>query len=238
MNTTDTKLPSPKSYLFIGPPGGGKTTFALNFPGLWIGDCDNNLDGPLLHRRKLDPAFKCFYTDLNLNADGVRIENDADKWTRMLAAVNEAITEPSVETLFLDSLTHFNEWLLQWSMKKHGIKEMQRQHWPLFRAQLINWIMRYRSCGKTTIVACHEEIKTDSQGNVLRYTPAMSSNLRDYFGYLFTDIYRFDSAPASGGKTAFTVQVTKSPRSDCKNSFGMTGEVKADWAEFKKGMGI
>jgi predicted NACHT family NTPase len=37
---------TPLKILLIGPPGSRKTTFGLQFPNVYVEDCDRNLNGP------------------------------------------------------------------------------------------------------------------------------------------------------------------------------------------------
>lgn len=217
----------------MGPPGGGKTTFALQWPNLWVADCDQNLAGPLrfLKAQGRLPTFS--YDSIALD-DSNKPLNFVEQWERVEARTTAALTDPNIQTLFIDSLTHVDRILYQYCCAKQGVKELEFQQWNLFKNTIYRYIMRIRSSGKTLIIACHEKIETDKKGNVEKYTPVISTNIKDYFSYLFTDVWRCTLSDAGGGKLKATVTTHPTAVSDLKNSLLLGREVEATYSAVKQ----
>jgi len=240
ISTPETPKPRSKlSILLIGPPGGGKTSLALQFPNVYVLDCDMNLDGPERWVRTVNPNLKYFYDSVRLDDEGkeIPLELCAD---RMFTLLQKASLDPVIQTIFIDGMTYLNEMLIAKTMDVQSrIDEMMRQDWIPFRRYMLKVLMHLRTVAKTTIVSCHEDIlMMDSKSGpvVTKYRPSLSSKIRDYFGGLFTDIWRCTaSQPVGGRPQPFKIQVVSSGLSDCKNSVGFpNADMNATWEELNK----
>lgn len=214
------------SFLFRGPPGGGKTSLAIQFPKLWVADIDLNLNGPEEVIRKKQPTLSYAYDTISLDDDGKAIltaeglPDHTKIWLRLKVKTNEAILNPDVRTLFLDGLTQLNTLLIQKVMKDNKASEMQQQYWIPFRCAMMELIMKCRHAGKILIMSCHEEAIIARDGTVEGYNVAMSSKLKDVLGGLFTDVWLFNATASTAGTRVFTVKTGgDARRRDIKTSF-------------------
>lgn len=214
MQSSTNRKPSPKHILLLGPPGGGKTTFALSFPSPYIIDCDQNLDGPQLCLTKRNKDFTYHY-----DTPAEETIPMHERWEKVMGFLRDAIKSPDVKTIIIDSLTHLDEYLLRHVMNKQGQKEMRIQDWIPFRSELAKLIMLSRSSSKTVILTAHEQKSTNKEGHVIKLDPAIRSRISDFFGSFFTDIYRCYST-IIGGKEKFYLQTFGDGISDLKNSLG------------------
>src|SRR6476660_5744810 len=114
MKQSTTQNPKPRqtpSYLFIGQPDGGKSEMILQFPGLYIADCDLNLNGPERHLRedlKKDISYK--YDLIPFSDDGTPLPS-AERWPRLIKCIESAVKDPEVKIIAVDTLSHVDEYI-------------------------------------------------------------------------------------------------------------------------------
>jgi len=229
-STSDALVDNTMSLLLMGPPGGGKTTFALQWPGLWVADCDQNLSGPLRYLKQKGQLPTFSYDRIAFDDNDAPLESFSKQWERLEAKTKEAQRTSSVRTIFIDSLTHVDRILYQHCCEKQGVKELEWQQWNMYKNALYKFIMSIRASGKTLLVACHEKIEYDKKGQVEKYTPVVSTNLKDYFSYMFTDVWRCTLIDAGGGRLRATVTTHPTQVSDLKNSLLLGKEIEATYS--------
>jgi hypothetical protein len=225
---TNVPLDTKQAILLMGPPGGGKTTFALQWPGVWIADCDMNLAGPLRYIKSRGINVDVKYDTIPYDDDGKPLELH-EWWSRLVVKTATAIKDPTIQTIVVDSLTQVDNMLVEHTMQTQRTKVMEIQHWRPFRKDLHEYIMRARSCGKTFLMLCHEEILFDKKGQVEKYRPSVSTKISDYFGYYFTDIWRCTLVDGGAGKLKAVVTTHPTAVSDLKNSLLLGREIEADY---------
>lgn len=213
----------PLAVLLIGPPGSGKTTYALQFPNVWVADCDSNLSGPTRYLKSVGKLTPFMTDSIQFDDDGKPI-TPSQSWERLVIKTQEALKNPDVKTIVIDSLTHVDRILLVWCMDKLRKTTPEFDVWNMFKLRLYDYLVKIRSGGKSVIVICHEKIEYDKNGSIDKLVPAVSTNLKDYFGYLFTDVWRSE-LHLVGGKYEHTIQVTPTALCDLKNSLLLTNKI-------------
>lgn len=203
-SSTSPIIDEPSSILLRGLPGSHKTTLALQFPNVGILDCDGNLRGPVSWIRtvlKKDLEFR--YVEVRKDDKGQVIMDPEKLWGSYARGFNELVADPWVKTIVTDSLTGLDQILLLYTMQLQGIKvveKMERQHWLPFRKTIQELAFKMRQTGKTNIVCSHENSTTDKQGAIIRYDVALSTKLRENFGWIFTDVWYMESQPDLQGQ--------------------------------------
>lgn len=232
---TTPKPRQPKSILLIGPPGGGKTTLALQFPGLVVFDCDLNLDGPeqfIRKEMKLPLAYS--YETITLDVETGKPRPIETCFDYILDQLKVLAANPPVDfqTFVLDGLTFINEFDIQKVLSSQRKTLMEPHFWAPFKSNLMSLLVgRLRSLGVTTIVTCHEFIitrpstdpKKIMQAEIVGYQPAVQGGIADFFGGFFTDVLRCTSTPGVAGKVDFKLETVKTTLSELKNSMGLPG---------------
>lgn len=239
--------------LVIGPPGSRKTTLILQFPGLHVEDCDNNLDGPerIIRFGLKDPSGKVIVEPMNPNLsytyDSIRKDDNGkevdveDCYNRLCDKLKLFKTDPAYKdrkAVFVDSLSHVNEFIIRHVLKMQGktrkTYEMEARDWSPFKSfAYILLVARLEETGKTIICSCHENklYGPPAQENmmnppVIGYEPMFQGKLGETLGAFFTDVWRMETRNAPGGKIESWLIADRIPKCDVlKNSVGMPPEI-------------
>lgn len=224
---TTPKAVEPKSILLIGPPGGGKTTLAMQFPRPAFMDCDRNLDGPEAFNRSKMKELNYGYEKITYDEDNKAVPVHLC-FDRLLTKLAGLASDSTYSTVIVDGLTMVNEFIIQKILVEQRKTEMEARHWQPFKSNMINLLVgKLRGLGKTTICTCHESViekpnpdpKKIMDPVVASYRPAVQGGITDYFGGFFTDMWRCTANSAPGGKVDFMIQTVRDPLSNLKSSF-------------------
>lgn len=209
----------------------------MQFPGVWIGNCDLNLTGPERHLRTASKELTYYYDNIPLKDDDTQrpVHECLDE---LYKRSDEAAKNPDVKVLGYDSLTWINEYIIQkvLSAKGKNTTEMEIRDWQPFKSKWLELLFSHsRNSGKMVIMTVHELIieepdpKNLGKSIITGYKPSLNGSITDYFGAFFTDVWRCEARPAPMGKTEFYITTSRTTKSDLKNSLGLPPEMKADY---------
>lgn len=250
---TSLKPPTPLKILLMGREGTRKTTLCLQFPSVYILDCDRNLDGPELMLRKglkdtagkqlvppIKPDLSYLYESIRYDDAGISLDVE-ECYNRICDKLKAFKSDPiakDVKTVVVDSLSHVNEFIIRHTLKMQGklkkTYEMEARDWSPFKSFAYTLLVgRLEEINRTVICTCHEQkvYGPPSQTNlmqpeIIEYEPFFQGKMGEMLGAFFTDVWRTELRNAPGGKTEMYLQVTKTPKSpNLKNSVGMPPEI-------------
>jgi len=224
----------------MGPPGSRKTTLCLQFPKVYVEDCDRNLSGPETYIRKTNPSFSYAYNPIRYDANGNMrdIEECYDILCSDLTAIaKEPKTYEQVSTVVVDSLSHVNEFVIRHVLKLQNkskrVFEMEQRDWNPFKSfSYIFLVARLEQTNKNVICTCHEgklyekDPKDQSAKILIGYEPLYQGQVGDMIGGFFTDVWRLELVPAAAGKLSWKLYTQRHPKCEhLKNSLDMPAEI-------------
>jgi len=244
MNTStpqQPKPPSPRKILLIGPPGSRKTTLGLQFPNVYVEDCDRNLDGPE-HWLRSNGHKDLSYSYNNVRYDASSTMRDiGDCYNALCDDLTLIANSPKdfaqFQTIFVDSLSHVNEFLIRHVLKKQAKTknpmEMEARDWSPFKSYAyILLVAKLEQTNKHIICSCHEIklVENDPKQlmveRVIGYEPFFQGKVGDIIGAFFTDVWRLETRLAPGDKSETILQTTRHAKCEhLKNSLGLPAEL-------------
>lgn len=256
---TSPKPREPLSILLLGAPGSRKTTFALQFPQVYVIDTDGNLAGPettIRHGIKdiktgkllvppIDPNLTYGWDSANFTSVGeTKLEVPmADRYDRVKSLLT-ASRNLDCQTVFVDSFTMIDHFIITKILKAQSRDELKPNDYQVVKSNYWELLTKLKGTGKVFIATCHEiPMYEPSPSNMMKevlvgYEPSLSGKVRHFLGAFFTDIWRCaveTEATPAGNVTKAKLYTSKTPKSpDLKNSLGLPAVMDASYSEIKK----
>lgn len=233
------KEPEAKSFLFVGPGGGGKTALAMQLPGLCFVDIDRNLDGPEKHVRQQNKNLNYAYENvwLSESREPLEMHQCYDRLVEVYEDIKRGVLAKTYNFKFVctDGLTLLGDIIKQKIMVTQKRSAMETRDWDAYKTNLAKIIIvknrDLNAMGVHTVLTSHEnELSRADKANIMQpvllgYRPAVQGGIADTFSGLFTDVWGCTSEPAPGGKVEFKISTMKTQYRELKNSFGMPNEI-------------
>ena len=221
--------------LLQGPPGSGKSTLACHFPGVYIADLDINLGGPLRWLRETHGPTPLGFDIIGRSEDGKEIPL-RDCYQRLVTLLNQALKDPSVETIVIDSATKLGDYIMAEVLRTQGKSEMTLPLWGLYLQYWKQFISQLASQRKHVVLTCHESVEKDEIDQTLKYFVQVAGQMKFVIGSMFTDVWRCEVAVTSGPNPKHTFQVRTMPdfRYQLKNSLSLPPIFRFDWSLIKQ----
>lgn len=241
-STPTAPVNTPLKILLIGPPGSRKSTLMLQFPSLYVEDCDRNLRGPEEWLRKngypnLSYSFNPVrYTDSGSMREIETCYNSLCDDLKLMATDKDKYKD--FKFVAVDSLSHVNEFIIRHTLHMQGKTkktfEMEARDWSPFKSYAyIFLVARLEEINKHVLCTCHEIKLVEPGGKenmmeqkVIGYEPFFQGKVGDVIGAFFTDVWRMELRPAPGDTLKCILQTTRSSKCEhLKNSLNMPPEL-------------
>lgn len=185
--------------LFWGPPYGGKTVLASQFPSPHFVSLDPHC---LTSVRGLKARYKVdFDVDIIEVTEGVTVDEDFNAlvgekhakekaWPKAMRVIEAwARTLSPNDTLVLDNLSRLSEVLLNWIRVTAGREQLQIQDWGMFVSQIekLTDCINHPERKCNVIIIGHEEPHTDELTKEIRRYLLMPTKARHRIPSLTTD---------------------------------------------------
>lgn len=233
----------PQSFLLIGSPGSGKTTFALQLPKVGVIDCDDNLGGSVRYLRSINKLQDFKYDTPLRDANDKPIVRE-QQFTQLCKILDEMVASPDVETIVIDSLSSLVEMLFAhvlMQMKrpispdfKVADKKFEYEDWAAFGNILRKLIFQLKSCGKRFGLTAHTNVDHDELTKILYRFINCPGAVRNYLSGWFEEAWEFYIATQGvppNEKAVRKIRTVPDPRSvnlGLKTSVNLPAIVDAD----------
>jgi AAA domain-containing protein len=229
-----------KCILLIGPPGGCKTTLAMQFPNVCFFDCDQNLDGPRQALKRImgkEPTFAFERVWMNDSNTQLAMHECFDNLIQQLDNLKAEIQAGKSQFKFacIDGLRVIGEMIKQKLFKKNARDMMETRDWDPYKTSFIKLlVVKARDLGIHTIFTCHERAVYQQSGNpkemmkehLVGYEPLLQGGIQDGFAGFFTDVWRITRECGGGMTTEMKITTVKGPLTpDLKSSIGLPNEI-------------
>jgi hypothetical protein len=208
MKSSTTTPPGKPAILLVGSPKSGKTCVSAAFPAPYFLEIDNNLDSAIRVSAGKEIRF-----DLPTTT----VKTPGEVWKQALADLKVAMTDPTVETIVVDSLTVLSEYMCAWCIAEHkrmgdtdkGGKPIEAMTIPDYGKLLTMFrglIFDLRATGKYIICTVHRTSWTDEDTKVTHHALALPGQAKDTLGGLFTDVIGCVAENIPGGKMKYSLR--------------------------------
>ena len=238
---------SKQAYLRVliqGESGSGKTTTALQFPGVWAIDCDQNLAGPLRWMRENSKPLPIGYDKIDVKEDGTIVPENM-RWQRMLTCLSELGKKAQViglQTIVFDSMSKMNEYnkahVLRTNPTKTGGFEMTS--WGFFASNWIQLVGMVTAQPVNCVFTGHDKVDKDELDGSIKIYLNMQGSFQAIAKSMFTDVWhaeiKAEGMPPVHRRLLRTVSDYK--HEGLKNSFSLPALWEFDWKTLEGKLGL
>lgn len=231
------------SLLIQGPPGSGKTTIGLQFPGVYVCDLDNNIAGTIrwMRTQGVEPNFT--FDTPDVNEDGTE-RPVKERYKFMSACIKEQSQNPLVHTIMVDGVTKLDMYIkgeiarqqptIKGEPRKDG--EMTLADWNTHLYLWQTFVTRMQASSKMFILTCHEEFSDIAElaGKIL--VNVQGKKVQQTLAGMFSDVWRAEiEKKITSSKTEYVrkVRCMAGGQLDLKNSLGLPDVFEMDFTRIK-----
>lgn len=222
--------------LLQGEPGSGKTTKALQFPGVWVIDCDLNLAGPLRWLRASGRPLPLGYDTIDRTDDG-KVVPEALRWQRVCDVIRGLAANPlapQIETIVIDSMSKMNDYNKAHVLRTNPTKSggFEQTSWGFYYSNWVALVGTITAAKVNFVLTAHDKVDKDELDGSTRIFLNVQGQFQAVAGSLFSDVWHAE-VKNSGGlapKHEWLVRTIQDfKHAGLKNSFGLPPVFEFDW---------
>lgn len=222
--------------LLQGESGSGKTTTAIQFPGVWVIDCDLNLGGPLRHLREAKLPLPLGYDTIDRDDKGVPVPENL-RWQRVLSILAELGKKAGViglQTIVFDSMSKMNDYNKAHVLRTNPTKSggFEQASWGFFYSNWVSLVGMVTAAKVHCVFNGHDKIDKDELDGSTKIMLNVQGQFQAVAGSLFTDVWHAE-VKTTGGLTPTYSRVLRTvsdyKHAGLKNSFGLPPLFEFDW---------
>lgn len=229
------------NLLLYGPPGGGKTVFAHQFPGgSRTLDFDDGMQSVLwaikeglIAKEPSEIIFKTFHAprnprkeDLIFDLASMQIDTwleeeekgDAPSWNTLIIDSGTLLTQHSI-IKGLKEAARLNTSQSWTSLSADGIYAMRQADWGAASQLFTKFVQFCLSLEKNVMLLCHEYSETSESGAVTSVTPKLIGQLRQDIPLYFDECY-YMTVAGNKDKVQYKIQTKRDAKHQCKSRLG------------------
>ncbi len=252
-----TMIPGQSRFTMLwGPPGGGKTVLAHQWPRTRTLDLDQGMDSVawairegIIKGKKLEEIVYATITEAKRKGRRIKSASALDMCTDKL---DEWLKEKDEwDTIVVDSATALNDYVINAALEANaalglsksreqgrevGMRVMRRQDWGsgmgMF-TDFIDWLKSSDFADKLIVITAHEYETTDDEGTLLSVDPLLIGQLRQRVGKDFGEIY-YVRVKGTKAKRKHMIQTAADSLRNCKSRIGcLPFEMSASYYEIQ-----
>lgn len=226
--------------LLQGESGSGKTTKALQFPKVWVFDCDQNLRGPLQWLREHGKPLPLGYDKIDQKDDGTIVPENM-RWQRIIDLLKDVgarcklLTGQDIETLAFDSMSKMADYNKAHVLRTNPTKTggFEQTSWGFFYANWVGLVGAVTTAGVHCVFTGHDKVDKDELDGSTKIMLNVQGQFQAVAGSLFTDVWHAEIKNSGGlqPKYEWLVRTIGDFRhAGLKNSFGLLPTFEFDWS--------
>lgn len=221
--------------LLQGESGAGKTTKALQFPGVWVIDCDQNLGGPLRYLRENNLPLPLGYDKVDIKDDGTVVPENM-RWQRVSDLLSDIGKRagPELKTVVFDSMSKLADYNKAHVLRVNQTKTagMEQTSWGFFYSNWIKLVGTVTTAKVNVVFTAHDKIDKDELDGSTRIFLNVQGQFQAVAGSLFTDVWHAEVKNIGGvePKYQWNVRTIQDYRhAGLKNSLGLPPVFEFKW---------
>lgn len=225
--------------LIQGESGASKTTTALQFPGVWVIDCDLNLGGPLRWLKANGKTLPIGYDTIDKDDEGKLVPENL-RWQRMLTVLAELGKKAhtiGLRTIVFDSMSKMNDYNKAHVLRTNPTKSggFEQTSWGFFYSNWIQLVGLVTAQPVNCVFTAHDKVDKDELDGSTKIMLNTQGQFQSVAKSMFTDVWHAE-VKAEGMPPVYKRVLRTCPdykHEGLKNSFSLPPLWEFNWKQLE-----